>query len=100
MLSNDTKNTTSFFIDQKLCKFSQPSCQQAFAIASKAFTSAGDWFTSTGKYSPPLTNVRQQRAKGSPLEVIPRRFGAPRPNRSSEEDVLALVGKLSENAFQ
>ncbi|KAL2644697.1 hypothetical protein R1flu_012284 [Riccia fluitans] len=60
MLSNDTKNTPSPFVDQKLCKFSQPGWQQAFAIASEAFASASevianasDWLTSIGKDSPP-----------------------------------------------
>ncbi|KAL2613365.1 hypothetical protein R1flu_025057 [Riccia fluitans] len=63
MLSNDTKNTMSPFIDQKLCKFARLGRQQTFANASKAFASGG---------------------KFPPGEFDLRRFGAPRPNGSSE----------------
>ncbi|KAL2624425.1 hypothetical protein R1flu_008670 [Riccia fluitans] len=68
MLSNDTKNTPSPFIDQKLCKFSQPNCQQAFANASEAIANAGNWFASGGQFPPRESDTRH--------------FAVPRPNSS------------------
>ncbi|KAL2624094.1 hypothetical protein R1flu_008339 [Riccia fluitans] len=98
MIFNDTKNTPSPFIDQKLCKFSQPGCQQAFANASTAFASAGeaivragDWFASTGEASP-------MRTKGSPLGATPRRLRAPWPNGeaiTSARNWFTSIGKDS-----
>ncbi|KAL2644771.1 hypothetical protein R1flu_012358 [Riccia fluitans] len=46
MLSDDTKNSLSPFIDQMLCKFFRPGCKRVFANASGAIANVGDWFTS------------------------------------------------------
>ncbi|KAL2624093.1 hypothetical protein R1flu_008338 [Riccia fluitans] len=65
MLSNDSKNTSSPFIDLNVGKFSWLGCQQAFANAIEAFASvseaiasAGDWFASTSECSLVRAKVR------------------------------------------
>ncbi|KAL2652640.1 hypothetical protein R1flu_020768 [Riccia fluitans] len=77
ILSNDTKNTPSPFIDQKLCKFYRPGFQRTFASAGKAFASAGKATATTGERF-------ANGGKFPPGEFDPRRFGAPSPNGSSE----------------
>ncbi|KAL2653546.1 hypothetical protein R1flu_021674 [Riccia fluitans] len=54
----------------------------AFANASEAFTSAGNWFASIGKHS-------LVRAKGSSLGPTPRRFG--RPGQMIAQNEACLV---------
>ncbi|KAL2652638.1 hypothetical protein R1flu_020766 [Riccia fluitans] len=105
MLSNDTKNTPSLFIDQKLCKFSQPGCQQAFAIASEAIASVDDRFASTSKGLPVRAkcwrSVRlhwrsfANEGEGFALGGDPETFeGAPAKRFASEGKGLPPLAKL------
>ncbi|KAL2652639.1 hypothetical protein R1flu_020767 [Riccia fluitans] len=84
MLSNDTKNTPSPFIDQNYASFPSPAANKPLPMLEQCSPVQAKRSPVLAIGSPPLAKGSPIRAKGSPLGATPRRLRAPQPNGSSE----------------